>query len=142
MVICVHNTIVHINTFIFNLFLPSIYVPLQLSLPKSIFARTIKHKFEMFLYIAIDFDCEFNDKQEVWKDIWKLSLVKWIFHVQMNLWSELFLSLYRTYIRGQNVYMDPVTKKELEDKRLRQLEHQVHHCCSSFVWHSRSISLV
>eukprot|EP00105_Crassostrea_gigas_P041682 XP_019925830.1 PREDICTED: zinc finger CCCH domain-containing protein 13 isoform X13 [Crassostrea gigas] len=30
----------------------------------------------------------------------------------------------KTYIRGQNVYMDPVTKKELEDKRLRQLEHQ------------------
>ncbi|XP_078339343.1 uncharacterized protein LOC111106830 isoform X12 [Crassostrea virginica] len=30
----------------------------------------------------------------------------------------------KTYIRGQNVYMDPVTKKELEDKRQRQLEHQ------------------
>lgn len=61
--------------------------------------------------------------------------------IKMNLWSELFLSLYRTYIRGQNVYMDPVTKKELEDKRLRQLEHQVHHCCSSFVRHILKVSL-
>ncbi|XP_062606518.1 trichohyalin-like isoform X7 [Saccostrea cucullata] len=30
----------------------------------------------------------------------------------------------KSYIRGQNVYMDPVTKKELEDSRQRQLEHQ------------------
>ncbi|XP_061195535.1 zinc finger CCCH domain-containing protein 13-like isoform X8 [Saccostrea echinata] len=30
----------------------------------------------------------------------------------------------KSYIRGQNVYMDPITKKELEDSRQRQLEHQ------------------
>ncbi|XP_055999153.1 trichohyalin-like isoform X25 [Ostrea edulis] len=30
----------------------------------------------------------------------------------------------KTHIRGQNVHLDPVTKKELEDKRQRQLEHQ------------------
>ena len=39
--------------------------------------------------------------------------------------SDLDRLFCRTYIRGQNVYMDPVTKKELEDKRQRQLEHQV-----------------
>ncbi|KAK3102978.1 hypothetical protein FSP39_015470 [Pinctada imbricata] len=30
----------------------------------------------------------------------------------------------RSYIRGQNVFIDPVTRKELEEKRQRQMEHQ------------------
>ncbi|XP_033746697.1 trichohyalin-like isoform X2 [Pecten maximus] len=30
----------------------------------------------------------------------------------------------KTHIRGQNVFMDPVTKRELEEKRKRLLEHQ------------------
>ncbi|XP_060079427.1 trichohyalin-like [Ylistrum balloti] len=30
----------------------------------------------------------------------------------------------KTYIRGQNVFIDPVTKRELEEKRKRLLEHQ------------------
>lgn len=45
--------------------------------------------------------------------------------VVVYLRSDLDRLFCRTYIRGQNVYMDPVTKKELEDKRQRQLEHQV-----------------
>lgn len=34
-------------------------------------------------------------------------------------------SLIRTFIRGQNVFMDNTTMKELEEKRKRHLEHQV-----------------
>lgn len=40
-------------------FLPNIYEQLQLALLNSIFAHTMKY-FQMFVYIAIDSDCEFN----------------------------------------------------------------------------------
>ena len=32
---------------------------------------------------------------------------------------------FRTHIRGQNAPIDPLTKRELEDKRRKYLEHQV-----------------
>ena len=37
-----------------------------------------------------------------------------------------FVFYFSTFIRGQNVPIDPATRKEMEEKRKRYLEHQVH----------------
>ena len=43
-----------------------------------------------------------------------------------KLTAQLYITtlLFRTFLRGQNVMIDPDTQKEMEEKRKRHLEHQ------------------
>lgn len=45
--------------------------------------------------------------------------------IKYIIFVTIFFSVVRSFLRGQNVYVDPVTRKELEIKRKQYLEYQV-----------------
>jgi len=45
--------------------------------------------------------------------------------VHTRFYFQLVLLYFSTFLRGQNVPVDPATRRDLEDKRRKYLEHQV-----------------